>query len=732
MNIHETYVEIVGTYENTINRNEKNGWTRFTIRSKDECLYRNRYGSILCVGNIPHYNKGMPLKLTGVWETNNYGTFLNVSHVKESSDNETVTIEYLTGLIPGLGKNTAIKIVKEFGADIFSFVQTKDAENKIKELLPNINAEKLLYAIKNNIEQRKIYEYIVKYGGSYPTAVKISKNYGKNALTKLKNNPYKIGLPNGLSVEICDTIAFNEGMFIYDKKRIDSLVYEAILSLGLSGHTYVTLKMIYDRINYLTKNSVYGESIPAVIIAKSISSHKKIVMEKGDPIRIYSKTNWIYETAICQHVNRLINSSINNPYREEYISEIEAKLNITYGKKQREAFSLLKTTGIKILTGGPGTGKTTEIRGFIKLYEKMYPNNKIALCAPTGRAAQRASEATGIPALTIHRLLEFTPFGKDYNHKTLADPIDADMIIVDEVSMADNEIMAKLLGAIKNQSLVILVGDENQLESVGPGNILHDFISSDKIEVCRLDEIYRQEYDSLIINNGRKINKGNVCLSSGEEFEIYSVKSPEEAKKKLIENIKKYHKSEDLYYTHILTPVKKTMLGVYEINKIMQDILNNRKEKLDYGFTSFKIGDKIMMLRNNYEKGYFNGDIGVVKEINENGLKIVLNNGPIQIEREDLEDIMLCYASSVHKSQGSEFPVTIVILPENPSIMLKRRILYTAITRAKEKVIIIAVNNALRTAIWNKKEYKRNTGLYEKLKNLNYELIPQRFGKIMI
>lgn len=727
-----TNIEIIGTYEKTLMRNEKNGWTRFTIRSKAECSYRDKYGSIICVGNIPHYNKGMPLKIIGHWENNNGYTYFNVMNIIETSDSEKVTIDYLTGIIPGLGENTAIKIVKEFGADIFSFIQKNDAEKSLKKLLPNINTEKLIHAIKNNIEQREVYEYIVKIGGSYPAAVKISKNYGKSALSKLKENPYKIGLPNGLSVNVCDTIAFNEGIFIYDKKRVDALVLEAIINLSLNGHTYVSLKQLYERVNYITKNSIYNDIIPAVIIAKSISTHKHIIIENSSPIRIYSKNNWINEMAIIQHINRLTNSAISIPFNEKYINDIEKELNIIYGQKQKNAFSLLKTTGIKILTGGPGTGKTTTIKGLIKYMQKINSNIKIALCAPTGRAAQRVSEATGMTATTIHRLLEFTPYGKDYTYKTLINPIDAEVIIVDEVSMVDNEVMSILLGAIKNNSLLILVGDENQLESVGAGNVLHDFIKSEKFDICKLDEIYRQEQDSLIINNGVKVNLGDVTLDSGEDFEIIKVKNNDEAKKKIIEMIKKYHNRKDLYYTHILTPIKKNTLGVYEINKMMQDMLNNSKDKLEYGFISFKPGDKIMMLRNNYDKGYFNGDIGVVSRINENGLEINLHNGYIQLDREDLDDVTLCYASSIHKSQGSEFPITIVVLPESPSIMLKRRILYTAITRAKQKVVIISVNDAVNTAILNHKEYIRNTGLHNKMIGINYEQIPRLLGRVSI
>lgn len=715
---------ISGIYDKTINRNEKNGWTKFAIRTKDECQYRTKYGTVICVGNIPAYNKGMPLKIEGFWEDKGYGNQLNIIKIEEKSDSEAVTIEYLNGIIHGVGESTAIKIVKEFGPDIFSFAQNKDAENLLNKCVPNIDAKKFIFAVRNNIEKREVYEYIIKYGGSYSSAVKISLAYSNLALKTLKANPYKIGLNNGLSVEICDLIAKDEGMFAYDEKRVNALILEALSRISLSGHTYTSLRQLVSYIDNMTKNSAFNIKIPAVIIAICVAKNKHLIIEDDEPIRIYKKKIWKYENEINYSITRLKNSVKSYDFKENYIKDIESKLNITYGKKQREAFNLLKTSGIKILTGGPGTGKTTTIRGLIECFKLMKPNGKIALCAPTGRAAQRMSETTNMPAMTMHRLLDFKPYGANYTYKTLASPVDAELIIADEFSMADTELMAILLGAIKNGSLVLLTGDENQLESVGPGNVLHDLIASNKIEVCKLDEIYRQKDDSKVIINSIKINNGDTKLVTGKDFEIVKVDNVEDVKAQVLKYTKMYYQKDDPYYMQVLTPIKKTPIGVFELNQLLQEELNKEKRKIDYGYLSFKPGDKIMTLTNNYQKGYVNGDIGMVKDINDEGLLISINGSSIVIEKENLDDVSLCYATTIHKSQGSEFPITLIVLPNKYKIMLKRKIIYTAVTRAKEKVIIISLEDALDTAILNYVDYKRNTGLLEKVTNTSKTLIP--------
>ena len=717
-------IQMIGTYNNTFFRDERNGWTRFSMRISGSCSYRNRDGSITCIGHIPSYKTGTPLEVSGTWHNSGYGMQFHISQITEKSIDETVTIEYLTGICTGVGKVTATNIVEKFGADIFSFIQQENARELLQQEIKNVDADKLIAAIRNNIMDRKVYEYIIKFGGLYASAVKMCKKHGGQTLKKLKSNPYLTGLDGDLSFETCDQIAKNEGILAFDEKRIQALIMLAIYKGRQNGHTYATLEEVTWRVNNIVKTSAYPNEIPTSLIAVSATESKYFALEKATPIRIYGRSTWFQENEIVHHIARLTNSANPLSFDSKLIQEAETKLNIKYGAKQQEAFELMRNGGVKILTGGPGTGKTTIIQGLIHCYKQMMPEKSVALCAPTGRAAQKMSEATGMEATTIHKLLDFKPFGEDHSYKTMMDPVNAGLIIVDEFSMVDNELMAILLGAIKNESLVLLVGDENQLESVGAGNILHDLIKSGKLETCKLDFIYRQEEDSVIIENSQKINSGQCKLNTGPDFEIIRVDTSQEAQQHIIDLANAYYTQEDPYGFQVLSPVRKGASGIYEINKLLQEHLNSNTKQVVYGNSVFKIGDKAMTLSNNYDKGYVNGDIGVITAIDGASLTLNLNGKQIEIEKNLLDDVALCYAMSIHKSQGSEFPVVAIILPEQPQIMLKRKLIYTAVTRARDKVVIISVKNALETAILNQRNCKRNTGLYEKLIGNTYDVIP--------
>lgn len=719
-----TPVVITGIFDKQIYRNERNGHTLFTIRTKEPCPYRNNYGSITCMGNIPVYVKGMPLKITGYWEQSKFGMQIHVQSIGEVSDSESITITYLTGICAGIGEATAKKIVNEVGCDIFSFVQKPDAEEILKKRIPNIDALTLIRSVKSSIEQREVFEFILKYGGSYPTAIKICEEYGMFALENLKRNPYKIGLKNGLLFEQCDCIAKDIKIDPLDKRRINALVQHVVDKISMYGHTYTTLEQIMKYIRYIVNKSSFKENIPAVIIANAITRHPGLVLEAGEPIRIYSRVLWNSEQDIAKNIERISNSAIELNFNEDLINIVENELGIKYGDDQKESFKLLRSTGIKILTGGPGTGKTTTIKGFIEVYKRINLCASIALCAPTGRAAQRLSETAGMEASTIHRLLDFKPHGKEFCHKNLLNPIEADMVIVDEISMVDTELMSILLGAIKNGSLVILSGDEDQLASVGPGNVLHDFIGSEKIETYRLTEIHRQKSESLIVQNARCINSGSSALVTGPDFEIIRVKDSEEALVKTKELVSQNNKTDDPFYLQVLTSTKKTKAGMIELNKVLQDTVNQEKKRINFGNVSFRLNDKVMMLANNYEKGYFNGDIGSIIEIQDAEMTVLIDGKIITIDRTLLDDITLCYATTIHKSQGSEFPIVIGVLPEDPAIMLKKNLLYTLITRAKLKIYLVVVGNALDIAVKNSGNDIRNTRLKHKLINLYTEQIP--------
>lgn len=727
-------VNINGTYEKTLFRDEKTGFTVFSLRVKRGVENRNMYGTISCSGKIPVYTKGMPLVVSGVWEARKYGMTFIVNSVKEYINDVDISISYLsTNLCKGIGKQTATAIVNTYGADIFSFVQKDNAVALLKKIkgMTEDKAVSLIASIKNTIAQRQLFEYIAKFGGSYSSSIKIAEEYGYLSVQNLRSKPYKVGHFGGLNFIICDAIAKECGFTYLDPQRIEALVYEALYQLTSSGNTYTTQKELNITIQNIIKLSAFRDEISPIIILTYLTKMKGVIIEKDyeGNNKIYLKQLYYAEKNAVFEINRL-NKSTNLPFNEDVIEYAEKICNIKYSDLQKEVFNAIKTTGIKIITGGPGTGKTTTIKGVIEAYKELNPLSKFILCAPTGRAAQRMKESTGYEAFTVHKLLEYRPFGREISHKDSSNPIDADFIIVDEFSMIDIEIFAILLNAIKNNTIVFLVGDSDQLPSVGPGNVMFDLIKSQKIELHKLEAVYRQGEGSNIIINSNKIRNGNFNLNNDDkDFEIITVENATELKERL-EEIVIINSTGNPYDMQILTSTKKNEVGTVELNEDLQGILNDSSEKIVYGSTVFKKNDKIIMTQNNYELGYYNGDIGTIKDIDENGMLLLINEEEIYLNRKNFEDISLAYAITIHKSQGSEFPLVIIALPKYPYGMLQRNLIFTAITRAKEKVIILTEKDALTTAILKTDIVKRNTGLLPKILQLESKIIPQRKKEI--
>lgn len=727
-------VNINGIYEKTLFRDEKTGFTIFSLRVKRGVENRSMYGTISCCGRIPVYTKGMPLVLSGVWEARKYGMTFIVDSVKEYINDADVSISYLsTNLCKGIGKQTATAIVNTYGADIFSFVQKDNAISLLKKIkgMTEDKAINLITCIKNTISQRQLFEYIAKFGGSYTSAIKIAEEYGYFSVQNLKTKPYKVGHFGGLNFIICDAIAKECGFTYLDPQRINALIYEALYQLTSSGNTYTTQKELNETIQNIIKYSAFHEKISPIIILTYLTKMNGVIIEKdyNGIKKIYLKQLYYSEKNSVFEINRLNNSS-SLPFREEVIEHAEKICNIKYSDLQKQVFNGIKTTGVKIITGGPGTGKTTTIKGVIEAYKELNPLSKFVLCAPTGRAAQRMKESTGYEAFTVHKLLEYRPFGREVSHKDSSNPIDADFIIVDEFSMIDIEIFAILLNAIKDNTIVFLVGDSDQLPSVGPGNVMYDLIKSKKIELYRLESVYRQGEGSSIIINSNKIKNGDIHLVNNEkDFEIITVNNTTELKERLNE-IVIINSTGNPYDMQILTSTKKNEVGTIELNEDLQNILNDSSEKIVYGNTTFKKNDKIIMTQNNYEVGYYNGDIGIIIDIDENGMLLSINDEEIYLNRKNFEDISLAYAITIHKSQGSEFPLVIIALPKYPFGMLQRNLIFTAITRAKERVIILTEDDALSTAILKTDIVKRNTGLLERILKLQSEIIPQRKKEI--
>ena len=439
----------------------------------------------------------------------------------------------------------------------------------------------------------------------------------------------------------------------------------------------------------------------------------------------YNKKLYQAETRIAKNLIRLssMTDKKNQGWNPRLIEYAQTACQINYGEQQRRAFStVLSSKGLKVVIGGPGTGKTTTIKGIILAYKKIFPDNKVKLCAPTGRAAQRMAESTGMEATTVHRLLDYRPYGDSSIHKDANDPIMADLIVVDEMSMMNIELFDIFLSAIKTGTTIIFVGDTHQLEAVGAGSILKDLLEMPETitQKCELTDVFRQKGGSPIIENSMRINRGETTLETRDDFQILHKKYEEESRDKVMEIMKGLYNPDDPFETQILCPSRKGEAGITNLNTLLQQEFNPGKKGLQYGSTKFRVGDKIMMTNNNYDSTclFYNGDIGVIKEIHPNGMDVEIRGEILRIKRQMLNLVQLSYGMTIHKSQGSEFKNVVIVMPMEPKSMLVRNLLYTAVTRAKKRVIIINEGSALETSIKVDKSQSRRTTLLLQLRQM--------------
>ena len=709
---------IQGVYEKTLYRDNQNGYTIFSFRTNDHTIPKNKFGTITCNGHIPVYSKYMPLTLEGELFTKNEDVNFKVNTVSEFSDDMDAFVEYLSsGIFKGVGKSIAKKIAKLYEEKKEKKITEYELKSKLYEIkgFSSEKATDFLRKIDGLTNQRLLLEYIVRFGGTYRDVILLGEKYGNNALSFFKRNPYKTGCSVGISFYVCDAIAKDMGFSMLSEERLESIFIEALKTNEVYGHTRAGFQYLIKIIRNIEKNSAYKTDVSPLLYFVQAQKSKHIICTEEEKIYYYLKDTYFAEKNICKQISRLKESCISFPFSEEYIKDVEKKCSLVILDEQRHAFSMLKTSGVKSLTGGPGRGKTTLIKEIIWLYEKMFPDNKVVLCAPTGRAAQRLSEASGRTATTIHKLLDIKPFQDTYISKDESNPIDAKCIVVDEFSMVDTIIFSQLLKALTNDVLLILVGDENQLKSVGCGDLLRDLIASNKIETYRLTSVFRQSENNSIILNSDKILEQDLDIVEDDSFKLIQCDSEIDARKQALYKAYDLYDVSNIFSSQVLTTTKKGECGTYKLNKEMQYMINCRKDSCAYGFYSYKLDDKIVMLHNNYNEGYYNGDMGQVVQINETSITVMINNEEFTLTGENMDDVSLAYAMTVHKAQGSESDYIIFVCPEEPNILLCNNILYTAVTRAKKAVYIYSVNMAFYTAIVNKMNKTRNTGLLYKL-----------------
>ncbi|WP_221372101.1 SF1B family DNA helicase RecD2 [Clostridium perfringens] len=701
------------------------------------------------VGVLPHVKEGQNLKITGSWVNHSqFGKQFKVEECEEILPTSKDGIEkYLSsGIIQGIGPVTAKKIVNKFGEDTLNIL-----DNNIERLkeIEGIGKKKLETIIESYREQRELKNitiFLQTHGLSVNQCLKIYKKYGASSVDTVKNNPYILcDEISGIGFKTSDKIARSLGIEVDSPFRIQSGIRYVINEFCANGHTFMPKDdLIKEASNVLT---VSGDIIEENI--KNAALDRKIKLEKvNDKEGVFTIPNYYCELGIT---NRILTLAISNFQDisvdvDHLILQFEKKNNITFAESQKDAIISAFQNGIEIITGGPGTGKTTIIKCIIEIFETC--GLKVLLGAPTGRAAKRMSESTGKEATTIHRMLDMGVFEKEESvFVTNAEEhsLEADVVIIDEASMIDITLMNALLKSIKVGTRLIIVGDVDQLPSVGAGNVLNDFIESGFTKVVRLKEIFRQGKESMIVVNAHKINKGEMPKLNEKGTDFFFIRNDiqEGILNTIIDLINtrlpKFNSNWDkLKSIQVLVPMKKGVLGVTNLNEKIQNVLNPKapyKKEKEFRSMIFREGDKVMQIKNNYSLkwtriagkgeheglGVFNGDMGFIENIDLEGKKLSIifdDERKVIYDFMYLDELDLAYAITIHKSQGSEFPVVIIPAYMGAPLLMNRNLLYTGITRAKEMVVVVGIPKALKYMVDNTRSMERYSSLNWRIKEV--------------
>ena len=739
--------EIEGILAEIIYQNEVNSYVVGIFETEEE--------QFTVVGYLPFVKKGDTLKIVGKFvEHKDYGEQFKIETFEKLMPKTLGALEtYLAnGNIKGVGPATASKIVNKFGEDTIHVLKYEPQKLAQIKGITKTKAVEISESFIENWEVWQIVGFLERFGMGAESAKKVYDLLGINAIAEIEANPYiLIDISRGVDFKQIDQMAIELGVEKENQKRVKSGIKYALIKITYNGHC-CTLKE--NLIEYVKNLLNINEAIIEDGIINLKVNNEIIVEDRDEEKWIYLYSFYNAENKIAQNIlglDRYKNvKKVSNIEKE--LKLVEERTDILLSEKQKEAIRAINDNNVTIITGGPGTGKTTIIKSIIEIYkQKKY---KIVLCAPTGRAAKRMTETTGEEASTLHRLLEIgkvdeeSLFKKDNEYQGA--PIDGDIIIVDEVSMVDMFIMSYLLDCIYKGTKLILVGDCDQLPSVGPGSVLKDLISSEKITTVHLDKIFRQAAKSKIIVNAHRVNSGKKFISKDDkEMEADSKQDfffiKENNQEKVLEQVlslcngrlKKFGDYDFFESIQVLSPTKKGMLGTKEMNKALQEELNPHREgeaeKNSMG-AIFRIGDRVMQIKNNYDiywekkengevevgNGVFNGETGTILNINEKEKNVCVkfdDDKLVWYEFNDLEQIEHSYCITIHKAQGSEFDVVIMIVPQAAPMLLTRNLLYTGLTRAKKLLIVIGNERVVDYMIDNVDSKKRNTGLEFKLKN---------------
>ena len=694
-------------------QNAENGYTVL------KCAVKNYKDLVTVVGTMPDTHVGSVLSLEGFWKVDaKYGRQFSVEKFEETLPATVYGIEkYLgSGLIKGIGPKFARRIVEKFGEDTLDVIEENPNALIEVEGIGKVRVERIKTSWQEQKEIKNIMLFLQGYEVSTSHATKIFKTYGSESIQIVKENPYRLADDIwGIGFKTADSIAAKMGIEKDRFIRLRSGILYTLNKLSESGHCYAVREQLIEKAIQLLEVDA-----PELEITLDEMIRADDVIKEDEAI--YLPPFYFSETGCAKSMLYLLACERRirvNP--QEITEKVVSHSEISYDTIQLEAIKTAISSKIMVLTGGPGTGKTTTTMGIISAYQMA--GCRILLAAPTGRAAKRMSEATGMEAKTIHRLLEFKP--PEGYQKNEDKPLDGDVLILDECSMVDVILMYNLLKAIPEHMSLILVGDTDQLPSVGAGNVLKDVIDSGRIPVVRLTRIFRQAQGSRIIMNAHRINKGEaIDMRGGKESDFFFAgkETNEEVVDTLVkyctQNLPRYYHVDAFRDIQVLTPMQRGTCGAANLNQVLQEAMNPTRIFLHRGGTQYRLHDKVMQIRNDYDKEVFNGDIGTVTRVDmeERELTVDFDGRAVVYDVTELDELALAYAVTIHKAQGSEYPIVVMPFTMSHFVMLQRNLLYTGVTRAKKILVLIGEKKAVYYAIKNEKTTERNTKLAERLR----------------